>query len=280
MMNEKKATDNSGSNGEADLEKPLEEHDKLGAPFKERFTGNLTVMFAELKVSSTSIAENEGDSINRMRVKHHDEIVVPAIKENNGVFVKFIGDAALSCFESALEAARTAVRIQQGMDALNMSKKFKSPVLMRIGMHFGECEVEKSDISSDVVNTASRFKSVANPGEIFMSEECYSALSDKSEIYCRFAKQVAQKGGKAPFNAYKAFWKPGEIELDRHEKVLPSQAPQTAASTSGINLVGFVAGIIGLMLLLTFGVKFFSSSHPVEARHSINHSVESPNASR
>jgi len=230
------------------------------------------VMFTDLK-GSTTIAETEGDLVSRMIVKEQSDIIMPAVKDNNGVFVKSIGDGTLSYYENALDAVRAAVQIQKGMDALNMSKKYKFPVLMRIGMHSGKCVVEEKDIAGDVVNTASRFESAADGGGILMSEDTYNALSDKSEIYCRFVKQVTLKGKKEPFNAYKAFWNPKEIELDKQGKTAAdAEAAAVPAKTSGSKLIWVIA-LSALVLLLVLATKFFGSSAPVESRHSIDDSA-------
>ena len=263
-----------------DLEKYLGERTKLDSLFEEKFTKFITVMSIDLKDSAT-VAENEGDLVSRMLIKSQSDILLPAIKENNGIYIKSIGDGSLSYFENALDAVRAAARIQKGMDALNMSHKFKFPVLMRIGMHSGKCVVEENDIYGDVVffNTTSRFESAADDGGILMSEDTYNALSDKSEIYCRFVKQVTLKGKKEPYNAYKVFWDPREIELDKHGKdALPEQELNVPAKSSGMKLIGGVIALIGLVLLLTMGSKFFGSSQPDESKRSISDSVNPPEA--
>jgi adenylate cyclase len=273
-MSEPTNTSNTGASEEQlDLEKYLEQREKMESLFAEKFTRTLTVVFTDLK-GSTAIAETEGDLVSRTLIKHHNEIVFPAIKDNNGVFIKSIGDGTLSYFEQAQDAVRAAVRIQQGMDALNMSKKFKTPVLMRIGMHTGRCVVEKDDISGDVVNTASRFESVARPAEIYLSEETYNALSDKSEIYCRFAEQVMLKGKKEPYNAYKAFWNPQEIELDKHDRATPAPAAPVQSSPS-TKLIWIGTAVAVLLIVAFIGSRFFGSSQTSEDKRSISHSVNS-----
>ena len=253
-----------------DIEAFLEQQSQLEVMLKEKFTKFLTVMFTDLK-GSTAIAEAEGDLVSRMLIKQHNEIVMPAISENNGVFIKSIGDGTLSYFEVAQDALRASVRIQQGMDALNMSKKFNMPVLMRIGLHSGNCIVEKNDIFGDTVNTASRFESSANPGDIFMSENTYNALTNKGEIYCRFIKQVTLKGKKESYNAYKAFWNPKEIELDKIQGDQPEVKPK---ATSKLKLAVIVA--IPLLIVLTLSlwqpIKEVLFTHQT---HSIEHTVNS-----
>jgi class 3 adenylate cyclase/tRNA A-37 threonylcarbamoyl transferase component Bud32 len=253
------------------LDRFLEERAKLDAMFAEKFTRFITVMFTDLK-GSTTIAETEGDLVSRMIVKQQSDIIMPAVSDNNGVFVKSIGDGTLSYFDNALDAVRAAVQIQKGMDALNMSKTYKFPVLMRIGMHSGKCVVEEHDIAGDVVNTASRFESAADGGGILMSEDTYNALSDKSEIYCRFVKQVTLKGKKEPFNAYKAFWNPQEIELDKKGKTEGAAEAAAPAKSSGGRLIWIIAAV-AIILLLAIATSFFGTSAPKESRHSISDSA-------
>lgn len=256
------------------IEEFLEQQEKLEAMMKEKFTKFITIMFTDLK-GSTSIAETEGDMVSRKLIKEHNDIVMPAIQQNNGVFIKSIGDGTLSYFENAQDAVRTAVRIQKGMDELNMAQKFKIPVLMRIGLHSGMCIVEKNDIFGDAVNTASRFESSATPGDIFMSEDTYNALSDKSEIYCRFVKQVTLKGKKEPYNAYKAFWNSQEMELDKTQGATPAAAP-VAKSTSKLKLILIVLIPLLLVLVLTMRDKVGDQVGSSNDSRSINQSITVP----
>lgn len=196
-----------------DIEKYLAEKEKMDALFRKKFEKILTVMFTDLK-GSTSMTEAVGDLASRMVIKHHNDIVFPTIKKNNGVLVKTIGDGTLSYFETAQDAVRAATQIQKGIDEFNLSKTIAMPIIVRIGMHTGTCGMDKNDIFGDTVNTASRYESAANGGEIYISEETYNALSDKTEIYCRFIKQATLKGKKEPVNIYKAFWNQEEIEHD------------------------------------------------------------------
>jgi class 3 adenylate cyclase len=216
---------------EENVDDLLEKRQELDKLFKEKYTKILTVMFTDLK-GSTSIADTEGDLASRLFMKDHNAIVMPAIANNGGVLVKTMGDGTMSYFESSLGAVRAAASIQSQCDAYNVTKQPKIPLLVRIGIHTGECVLEGKDLFGDTVNVASRFESAADAGEIFLSESAYQALEDKSEIYCKFLKTVTLKGKAEPQKAFKAYWNPAEMEED-----LKPTKPEAKAKKSPVAMV-------------------------------------------
>jgi adenylate cyclase len=256
-----------------DVDTILEERARLDKMFNEKFMRVITVMFTDLK-GSTSITENAGDLAVRTLLKHHNDIVLPLIKEHNGILVKTMGDGTMSYFESPQDAVRAAARIQAGIDAFNLSKTIPQLIQIRIGMHTGKGIVEEKDIFGDVVNVASRFESSASAGEIYLSEETYNSLSDKSEIYCRFIKTTTLKGKAEPFNIYKAFWNPKEAEADMSEKKPVQEKPEKNISPIIRVLIILVPLAIVVFGILK-GLDFFKSGSPEESR-SKHHSVTVP----
>ena len=204
---------NDFESGSMDLEKLLEQKELLEGMIKDKFTRKVSVMFTDLS-GSTALAEREGDMATRAMIRDHNKIVFPAIEKNGGVYVKGMGDGTLSYFDDTQGALRAGVEIQKGFKEYNLRKSMKSAVLIRVGIHTGEAIIEKHDIFGDVVNTASRFESSANPSEIYISEATFEALSDKNEIPCRAVGDLTLKGKSEPFKCYKAYWDPAEIETD------------------------------------------------------------------
>ena len=247
----------------------LEQREQLDKAVREKFQRVLTVMFTDLK-GSTAIAEAHGDLAVRSMLKRYHDLVEASVQSNSGTLVKTIGDGCLCYFESALAACHAAIAIQKGMEELNLSKRYQSLLLCRIGMHTGECIIEKRDIFGDVVNTASRFESSAHPGEILMSEETYNALTDRSEFYTRFDREVTLKGKSQPFKAYIVFWDPKEIERDQAKPVLASEpAKRPTAAWKLALMVGVpIVAVLGIAFYITMGDKFSG-----ETRRSINISV-------
>ncbi len=251
-----------------DMGRMLERREQLERAMKDKFQRVLTVMFTDLK-GSTAIAEASGDLAVRAMLKVYHDLCAVSVKSNGGTVVKTIGDGTLSHFTDALAACRAAAAIQRGMEQINISKKYPTLLLARIGLHTGECLLEKNDIFGDVVNTASRFESSAHPGEILVSEETYNALSDKTEFYVRFDRDVSLKGKSNPFRAYIVFWDPKEIEIDRARPVAaakPSTPLWKIAAWLGVPLLAILAAAF----YITAGGKFGA-----ETTRSINYSVPS-----
>jgi len=235
----------------ADLNSLLEQRERLEKLVQEKFMRRLTVMFTDFK-GSMEIAEAYGDLEGRAMIKRYHDAAAAAIKTNGGVLVKTMGDGTLSYFESPLSALRAAAALQRGMDEFNRSGKFKTPLLVRVGLHTGEVILEKNDIFGDAVGTALRFESSAHPGEILISEDTFAALEDKAEIYCRFRDEVMLKGKKEPARAYKAFWDPKEIDRDK----LPGMPPPVAA-TAGHTPGWKLAVMVGIPLLLVLAITLY-----------------------
>jgi class 3 adenylate cyclase len=254
-----------------DLDELLKKRQSLDKLFEEKFQRILTVMFTDLK-GSTTIAEKEGDLSSRLLIKDHNEIVLGSIKDHNGVLVKTMGDGTMSYFESAMDAVRTGADIQRKVESYNVEKKTKVPILIRIGIHTGECIVEENDIFGDTVNVASRFESSANPGEIYLSEDTYNAMEDKGEIYCRYIKSTTLKGKSEECNIYKAFW--DEKEIEREITVQPTAEPEKK-SKSMMVAVAVVILIVIVSAVLFLGPKVTKETSKGE-RRSIEHSTSVP----
>jgi class 3 adenylate cyclase len=249
-----------------DIGRMLERRDQLERAMKDKFQRVLTVMFTDLK-GSTAIAEAAGDLAVRGMLKIYHDLCTESVKANGGTLVKTIGDGSLSHFTDALAACRAAAAIQRGMEAINLSKKYPTLLLARIGLHTGECILEKNDIFGDVVNTASRFESAAHPGEILISEDTYNALSDKSEFYARFDREVSLKGKSQPFKAYIIFWDPKVIEIDRARPVAAAK-PSTPVWKIAVFIAVPLLAILAAAFYITSGGKLGG-----ESTRSINYSV-------
>jgi class 3 adenylate cyclase len=259
----------TGTPNTQDISAFLEQRERIEKALQEKFQKVLTVMFTDLK-GSTAIAESAGDIAVRAMLKKYHDLCLIAVNRHGGTLVKTIGDGSLSHFADAAAACRAACDIQRGMEEINLAGKYKTLLLARIGMHTGECILEKNDIFGDVVNTASRFESSAHPGEVFVSEDTYNALADKSEFYARFDREVTLKGKSMPFKGYTVFWDPKEIELDRNR---PQEAPAEKPKTPAWKIAAYVAVPVVLVAVAAFWIRG-GDRLSGDSRRTIEHSIE------
>jgi adenylate cyclase len=227
----------SGTSMSADLERLLEERARLDEIIQNKFTRTITIMFTDMKGSS-SIAEEEGDMVSRLLIKKHNDIVFPVINDKKGVLVKTMGDGTLSYFDSARAAVAAAVEMQININQFNHSRPTKTAIQIRIGLNTGSSIVEKNDIFGDVVNVASRFQTLALPGEIYISESTFNALEDKNEFYSRFVKETNLKGVRGIYKVFKIFWDREDIDRDKALAASPIGGPNAVEHTIALKASG------------------------------------------
>jgi len=266
---------NSQDTDELDAEALLAQRKRIEETFKSKFVRTVTVMFTDLK-GSTSITEEQGDLATRELLKTHNDMLFPIINKHGGHLVKTMGDGTMSYFEDAQNAARTAIEFQKSVHEYNRVKRPTVPIQVRIGINTGEGIVEKDDVYGDVVNVASRFESIADAGEVFLSQSCYQALGDPHEFYCRMIRTTHLKGKKDVMEVYKAFWLDSEIQEDQANV----QAGQkgSAVGKRGVSSYTRIALWLALLVGIVFGVMQLThltegNSSKVEKR-STTHTLE------
>lgn len=201
----------AGHQASFNLDQLLEQRERIEAMIKNKYTRVITIMFTDLK-GSTRLAESQGDVATRLLIKRHNDIVFPAIAGQRGVLVKTMGDGTLSYFEDAADAVRAAMQAQRGLLEYNRGRPDGVPLLMRVGINTGSGIVEKNDLFGDAVNVASRFETLAEPGEILISESTCEALgARRDEFSVRLKMTTGLKEKSGLFKAFKVCLSPEEF---------------------------------------------------------------------
>jgi TolB-like protein/Flp pilus assembly protein TadD len=130
-------------------------------------------MFTDI-VGFTAVMGKDGD-LGMELIRANRKLQHPLIKMHGGRLLKEIGDGTLVQFESAYQAVKCGMEIQQ-----NAASHLKAKI--RIGIHLGDVTVEKNDVFGDGVNIASRLESVAVPGAVYVSESVKRAIRGYSDI--------------------------------------------------------------------------------------------------
>jgi class 3 adenylate cyclase len=119
-----------------------------------------TVMFTDI-VDSTKRAAELGDREWRALRERHDDAVRQQLARFRGHEVKNLGDGFLATFDGPARAVRCAAAISESVRPLGIS--------VRSGLHTGEIELKRDDISGIAVHIAARVAAEAEAGETVVS---------------------------------------------------------------------------------------------------------------
>lgn len=197
-----------------DIEKILEERLKLDSILQSKFSKQITIMFTDIK-GSTSYYEARGDIDGRVMVHRHNEIVLPAIKDNGGTVLKTIGDAIMSVYDEPHAGVKAAIDIQQRLYKYNRGRQEKEQIHVRVGLNYGTGLVEKNDVYGDVVNVASRVESLAGADEILVTDDLYRKVKNSDDFIFRYAETTGVKGKKEPLKVYRVVWHEETISIGK-----------------------------------------------------------------
>jgi class 3 adenylate cyclase/tetratricopeptide (TPR) repeat protein len=191
------------------IEKLLQERQKIDALLKEKFTRQITVLFTDIK-DSTSFFASRGDIEGRLMVQMHNNLLFPIIKKYQGWVVKTIGDAIMAGFDDPLMAVRASAEMQQTLFAYNQTARPSEQIHIRIGINTGACIVEAQDIFGDVVNVAARIESLCEPDQILISSAVHEAAGKTDDIICCAVSPIQAKGIPGELRLYRVVWSEAE----------------------------------------------------------------------
>lgn len=120
----------------------------------------LTLLFTDI-VGSTGIVDQLGDRAWRALLAKHNAIVRDQLTVFRGSEVDHAGDGFFATFDRPTRAVRCAETIRAELQALGIA--------IRAAIHTAECETGGEFVSGVAVHVAARMVSVAEPGEILVS---------------------------------------------------------------------------------------------------------------
>jgi adenylate cyclase len=102
------------------------------------------------------------------------------VKAYRGRVFNTAGDAILAEFESAVDAARCAIDIQDANNTQNAAVEEARKLLFRIGIAIGDVLVsDNGDLLGDGVNIAARLEGIAEPGGVCISDDVKTHVLNK-----------------------------------------------------------------------------------------------------
>jgi class 3 adenylate cyclase/tetratricopeptide (TPR) repeat protein len=171
----------------------------------------VTVLFADL-VGFTTIAEGRDAEHVRELLSLYFDLASEIIRRYGGTVEKFIGDAVMAIWgaptaheDDAERAVRAALDLVAAIPSLGAT--IGGDLQARAGVLSGEAAVtvgatNQGLVAGDLVNTASRLQSVAQPGTVLVGESTRDAAA--GAIAFEPAGESLLKGKSAPVAAFRA----------------------------------------------------------------------------
>ena len=175
------------------------------APVAERRL--VSVLFADL-VGFTPFAEDRDAEEVRETLSRYFDVAQEVVKRYGGVVEKFIGDAVMAVWgtptaheDDAERAVRAALELVDAVGALGPAFSARAGVLTgEVAVTLGA--TNQGMVAGDIVNTASRIQSAAQPGLVLVGEATYRAAS--ASIAFESVGERDLKGKAAPVPVWRA----------------------------------------------------------------------------
>ena len=144
-------------------------------------------------VGYTKATEQDESHAFSLIAKHRD-IVPKYVEERNGHLFKEMGDGTFSKFDSAIDAAHCAIKIQNEAIERNLP--------LRIGVHLGDVLQEGDDILGIGINIADRIQKLAETGKIYISDDIWRQIKNQPDLDANEIGEHSLKGIEGKVTLY------------------------------------------------------------------------------
>jgi adenylate cyclase len=125
-------------------------------------------------------AHEEDTHVRLMQLR--SEVLDPGVTAQHGRIVKNTGDGFLATFDTARDATRCALSLQEAVAAQTAGVPADQRISFRMGLNAADIILEKDDIYGDGVNVAARLQAYASSGGIVVSGAVADLLGNDLEI--------------------------------------------------------------------------------------------------
>jgi pimeloyl-ACP methyl ester carboxylesterase len=133
-----------------------------------------TVLFTDIVDSSVKAVEL-GDRGWRDLLERHHALVRQRLARFRGVEVDTVGDGFLASFDGPARAIACASAIVDDVRELG--------ILVRAGLHTGECEIVDGKVAGIAVHTGARVAALAGPGEVVVSSTVKDLVAGSGLVF-------------------------------------------------------------------------------------------------
>jgi adenylate cyclase len=190
------------------------------------------------------------------------QTIDPCVVSYRGVIIKNTGDGFLATFDSAVDAVRCAVELQNELVASEAFLPVERKIRLRIGINVGEVITEAEDIYGTSVNVAARLEQFSPPGGIVISSAVLASVKPTIDVLVEDVGELELKNISRPVQAY-SIYIPGADPASRPRRraklpsiaVLPfrapSENPEEAYFSEGMvdDIIFTLASVRGLLVI-------------------------------
>jgi len=203
------------------------------------------VMFADMTGYTAMMQEDEAHA--KLLRQRQRQTLDSLISAHHGTILQYFGDGTLSIFDSATDAVRCGIAIQNELQ--------KEPsVKLRIGIHIGDIVYDSEGIYGDCVNIASRIESLSVPGAVLFSAKVYDEIKNQRDIKAKPIGKFHLKNVKQPLEIYAATNDGLVIPLpaEIHGKTVEPSSLSSLFKKRSVRLITLLAA--GIIIALIFAL--------------------------
>ena len=210
------------------------------------------IMFTDIVGYTALMGKNEEKAF--ALLQKNRQIHKPLIEHYKGKLLKEIGDGILASFPTVSDAVYCALEI------CNKAEK-EGKYRLRIGVHLGEVVFEKHDVFGDGVNIASRIQSIANEGEILVSESVYRNIANKKGLQVEFLREENLKNVDTPIKISRVT---RNEDYEQESQIIKSKNTGKRKSRALVLLVTII-----ILVAASISYRVFSGKQNLTAKRTI-----------
>jgi DNA-binding NarL/FixJ family response regulator/class 3 adenylate cyclase len=171
--------------------------------------GTTTIVVTDV-ATSTEMLTAAGDDKGAAVITAHLRLLRDTIERHGGRVSKTLGDGVMALFDSAYEATRAAIALQQDADLAGRRSGHALP--LRVGCNVGEVVVDEDHSTEDVfgaaVVLAHRICAQAEAGQILASDIVRVLVGNRSDVEFAPLGAITCKGFADPIEVSAIPWVP------------------------------------------------------------------------
>src|SRR5215218_8208780 len=217
------------------------------SPMKRKIAA---ILAADVAGYSRLVAEAEEETLTRLG--GYREVFDDFVRRAGGRIFNTAGDSVMCEFDSAVDAVRCAIDIQESLRTRNRALPPGRRLEFRIGITIGDVVERGGDLLGDGVNIAARLESLAEPGGICVSRSVHEAVANKVSVPFRDIGERQVKNIPNRVHAFVVAW-PGlnpELHPEDRQGRGPARRKRSRAVLGGAGAL-VAAGIAFLALRST-----------------------------